>query len=397
MATDSNEWDGVVFAGTKRAHQEFKRTHHIEDTPEEQEQKKEIDKTVTPKTVLSKDTLKPLDEDTLRMLRRTRCANNYNDVYMQSSLEFYDRYYNEVNASPELKAARQIRRMYRYYGDYLKALEIRTAYIDTLVDKYGEDDFMKKLQLGLLQDWIPPMPILSKSAEDYDLYKAGLNPLDVCETLPEDAILEIVGQLQRDFEGVEIDDTCGVETSIGVIKEYGETEEASEKRTNISNLEDLSREFKSWYKAEAKSTGGRVMFKNAPENIRKRFEEERPYMFPGLLSKLCDGGEIEEPTINMNEAVRDEVTGKTMTRGELMKRETIRLLGEAGWSDVKLLKYQEIGSILQRTARKRRARKKRGTDDRELVSFMNAPEGVDPIYMDSEELMSALDSMMRGD
>lgn len=120
-------------------------------------------------------------------------------------------------------------------------------------------------------------------------------------------------------------------------------------------------------------------------------------MFPGLLSKLCDGGEIEEPTINMNEAVRDEVTGKTMTRGELMKRETIRLLGEAGWSDVKLLKYQEIGSILQRTARKRRARKKRSTDDRELVSFMNAPEGVDPIYMDSEELMSALDSMMRGD
>ena len=25
MATDSNEWDGVVFAGTKRAHQELDR------------------------------------------------------------------------------------------------------------------------------------------------------------------------------------------------------------------------------------------------------------------------------------------------------------------------------------------------------------------------------------
>lgn len=394
---DSNEFDGVVFAGTKQSHREFKRLHNIEDTPEENQQQKEHGKTVVTKTVLSKDTLKPLDEETLKMLRRTRCASNYLEVFMQPQLDFYDRYYNETNASPELKAARQIRRMYRYYEEYLKAIDIRNAYIDTLIDKYGEDDFMKKLQLGILQDWIPPVPILSKSAEDYDLYMAGLNPLAICETLPEDAILEVLKQMQRDFDDTEIDDTCDVETSMGMVKEYGELEEVSDRRTDISNLEDLARTFKSWYVEESRAAGGREMFKNAPENIKKRFEEEKPYMFPGLLTRLCHGEEIEEPIINLNESVRDEVTGKTMTRGELMQRESIRLLDKAGWSDVKLLKYQEIGSILQRTARKRRPRRKHRGDNEELVSFMNAPEGIDPIYADSEELMSSLSALMRGD
>lgn len=396
---DSSEWDGVVFAGTKQSQREFNRAHHIDETPEEAK-KVSDDKTVKPKTVLSKDTLKELDEESLRILKRTRCANDYLSVYMQSSLDFYDRYYNETNVSPELKAARQIRRMYRSYDDYLVALNIRTAYLDSLVDKYGEDEFLKKLQMGILQDWIPPMPLLSKNAEDYDLFKAGLSPMAVCETLPDEAIDHLVEKMQEDFEGTEIDDMGGTETSFGMIREIVNMEESTDRQVNVSDLEELAREFKSWYKADAKAETGKEMFKNAPENIMKRFLEQRPYMHPGLLDKIMCGEIIEDELINLNESVRDEKLGRTMSRGELMRRETIRVLADAGWSESRLLKYQEVGSSLARTARKRKPRRKRsgnGVSNDELVNFMNAPDGIDPIYADSEELLSAFDGLMRGD
>ena len=75
--------------------------------------------------------------------------------------------------------------MYRYYGDYLKALEIRTAYIDTLVDKYGEDDFMKKLQLNSLDKSSKlEMFVLFSDASSVSPY-SFMTPMDVvrCETV----------------------------------------------------------------------------------------------------------------------------------------------------------------------------------------------------------------------
>jgi hypothetical protein len=149
------------------------------------------------------------------------------------------------------------------------------------------------------------------------------------------------------------------------------------------------------------------MFKNAPENIKKRYEDELGFSEPGLLARIAKGEEIEEPEPNMNEMVSDDKTGRSMTRKEYMSRQTIRLLASTdGWSESRLLAYSNVGSSLERMSRKKKARKKRRRNDENELggdisamygNMMNAPEGIDPMYCDDENLVDIISSLMKGD
>ena len=137
-----------LFVGSKRSYESYKRENKIKDD----ESSKEDELITKPKkenskvAVLSKSTLKEISDDMLSILKRTRCAHDYEEVYMQSSLDFYDEFYNDTSISDEMKAVRQIRHVYKNYTDYLTAVEIRNQYIDSLIEKYGgEVAFQKKL------------------------------------------------------------------------------------------------------------------------------------------------------------------------------------------------------------------------------------------------------------
>lgn len=402
-----------LFVGSKDSYRKMaEKSHKVvkDDDTDSPNDKKSLDKKNPNRVILSKDTLTQIDEETLTILRRTRCVHETEDVYMQASLEFYDEYYNDVDASPELKKARQIRRVYRRYSDYLEATQIRTEYIDSLIDKYGEDTFIQKMQLGMIKDWIPPIPIMSKKSDDYDMFVSGILPMET-ETLPEGTVVEVLDAMNEELDsnGAELIKGCDVETSITFAKFVeDELEDNSYRRYNYSdntvqNLAALNDVFRSWYKPDNKEQ--QELFRNAPENIRKRFLEQSAFNNPGLLDKIMHGEEIEEPLPDMNQMVNDPVTGRTMTRGEYEKRQVIRFLVSSGWSESRLMNYQKVGSDLERRSKKRRTNKKkrRGPESMNEVSglygnFMNEPTGdIDPMYSENELLMDSLRQLMKGD
>lgn len=407
MSDDYGQLD--LFLGSKSSYEKYKRDNMIqEDDADESNGKSPIEKVESSVTVLSKDTLKEISDDMMIILKRTRCAHDYTEVYMQSSLDFYDEFYNNTEISDELKAARQIRRVYKNYTDYLAAIEIRNNYIDSLIEKYGgSDEFQKKLSIGLVQDWIPVLPILSKRSSDYDLYLSGILPME-SDTLPEGTICDIMEEMQKEIEDVPVEEGFGVETSIGMMRQYEEYVDGAYSKwnvtrgtTTVNDLKELNEVFKSWYKPDTGDTGKREIFKNAPENIKKRFLEYCPYNEPGLLTRIANGEEIEEPIPDQNEMVRDEKTGRSMTRHELDQRETIRLLAENGWSESRLLNYSNVGSRLERMTRKKKASKKRnkrpGSGSALDDFFIDSPNGIDPTYAENDYMSNAFMSLMRGD
>ena len=396
----ANELD--LFIGSKSSYEKLKREKNITvDDDDDESDVEEVKKPKRNKSILSKETLKPLNEDTMTILRRTRTVNDYNTVYMQSSLEFYDEFYNEENMSDELKAARQIRRVYKIYPDYLKAIQIRNRYIDSLIDKYGgEDEFNQKMSFGMIKDWIPREPILSKQCEDYDLYLSGMIIND-CETLSEEAVEELMNSIEEYSKDIEIEESYDIEVNSGVIDEYErEFEGYGFTRSNtvtVNDLAELNKVFKSWYKPDGKTESGLELFKNAPENIRKRFYNYCSFNNPGLLARVLDGEDIEEELPDMNELVYDEVTHRNITRKEYMKRETIRLLGKSGWDENRLLAYSNVGSKLSRLNRKKKVGKKRKRPASEYDDDTLDSIGYDPMYSENEYLADSFLSLMRED
>lgn len=401
-----------LFIGSKSSYEDYKREKHIDVREEEEEDKQElkpVKKEKTKVSELSKDTLKEISDETLTMLKRTFCIHDYEEIYMQSSLDFYDEFYNDVNISDELKEVRQIRRVYKIYSDYLNAMEIRDKYIDSIIEKYGgENLFYQKLSMGLVKDWIPQTPVLSKKSPDYEMYLSGVIP-SIDEVLPEGSIEEVMDEMSEELKDVELEKDFGIVTEIGMVNYYNEIMDdylgsygIPSRRSNpvtVSDLNELNRVFASWYKKDTGTTE-HELFKNAPENIKKRFLSYCSYNEPGLLAKIGKGEEIEEPIPDPNEMVHDSVTGKSMTRRELENRQLIRLLAKNGWSESRLRNYMNIGSKLERMTRKkkvsRKRRKRSGTDETAFDS-MNNPTGLDSIYSENESISDAFMRLMNGE
>jgi len=407
FVTDINDLD--LFFGTKSSYEDFKKKHHIEDKDEKElpEEKEQEEVHAGPKFKLSLDNLRKINEDEMTILRRTRCAHDYDEVFMQSSLEFYDVYYNNNGEiSQELREARTIKRSYRNYEEYLEAIHRRNRYFDYLVEKYGEERFIERIQMGMIKEWIPPVPVLSRAAEDYDMYLSGTIPTKT-EVQPDGAAEEWLRIMKEEMADVEIEKSYTVEDSIGTAKQVKEKldEEYSggSFHSSIGSLDELNKVFHSWYKPGGEMDQSHEIFKNSPENIRKRFEEERPYSEPGLLTKMVNHEEIPEKPINMNEMVKDEKTGRPMTRKEHEQRLLIRFLAENGWSESRLLNYANVGSSLEKAQRKRKARRIRrgGGNSYPVVdtSYMmdETTGGVDPMYSESDDLVNSIFNLMRRD
>lgn len=367
-----------LFIGSKKDYQRLLREHHKSDkfaNEKEDDGNDEFDKTENSTViVLSKDSLQPIDEETLNMLKRTRTKHDYNEVFMQSSIEFYDEFYNSTTMSKELAAARQIRRIYKDYEAYLEAVDIRNAYIDTLIDKYGgEDEFERKLSWGFVEDWIPKMPILSKKCKDYDLYKANMLPRSMFMS-PKGDVKGTLEAWQEYMADTELTITYGVETNMAVIRNYEAYMDLAfadlpakydkKKTVTIDDLNGLTNTFNSWYDGSNNSGDSDddedMYFRNSPENIEKRYYNQSYYHRPGLLySLMCEGGEIPEEEPDPNEMVYDEETGRMITREKLNELEFIRLMGRTGWDTVKVKRHFETVSSLDTMLRRSKPRRRR--------------------------------------
>lgn len=360
------------------------------------------------------DNMDPISDEDLDILKHTINRHDALKVYMHSDTSFYDSFYNhdEDEMDPLLQEARNIRRLYKNIPDYKYALYIRELYIRSLVEKYGGDDMYQiYLHGGKVNDWIPPVPLLSKHAEGYDLFIQGVEDMDIND-YDSDEIIRIHSEFE---ESIDIDnmnivgDVLTRRDARLVAETVGEGHQSIRFGGNNANINGVSTNdliglqqmFTSWYnddteKSNSESYDSSQFFRDTPDAIRKAYFLEDPVASNGVLQQLIETSGNYDFTEheNMSEMVIDEATRLPMTRGEMKKRQFIRKMKECGWNDVRLMRRMSVGSeyelrILDQKQRKNKIAKKKAR------SLMEDMMGTDVLH--EVNTIDELDRLMFND
>ena len=321
-------------------------------------------------------------DDELKMLKNILLRGNPEEVFMQEDVSFYDTYYlSNVKIDDALTAeVRKIRRIYRNYTKYLYACYIRDKYMDLLLEQYSDQSSIFRFigqPMNRIPDdvFIPPNPIYSKHAEDYEKVMSGGYVMEMPFEEPSEE--EIAELLQSLIDGCGLDpntieiDSNGVEVFKPVLESYAEAcgENDSHSRysgpssVNVADLDMLQKMIRSWHKKEddeKETLRTRVPFPKSENGMRELYYNEFSYYIMDHLDEIMNGEDYDP-----NELVYDDVTKRPMTRSEYNRRKTLRSLSEnGGWDMVKLMSQMNVGSKIERkmamskNKRKKRARKK---------------------------------------
>lgn len=323
------------------------------------------------------DNMDPISDEDLKLLKQTRNRHDALTVYMQPDEHFYDEFYHRDSSEDvELLAeAKKIKRLYKSYPKYLYAMYIRDTYIDSLVQKYGgQDRFDMMWSLGAINEWIPPTPLFSKTSPDYQQYLDGRL---IIMSRPDNDYDEFEKQVELLTEEKDLDtDSIGVvgdvitepimlknldchEDSVNYSRRYSNN---TINGVSTNDLIALQQMFRQWYRDDtvANTTTKSELFMNTPESIRARYYTKPLVDMKGQKF----GGPIIEQELDPNEMVMDLKLNRPMTRAELGQREFIRMLSNAGWNELRMMKYLGVGSkyeqqlMFQKQKRHKMAKKK---------------------------------------
>lgn len=322
------------------------------------------------------------------------------EVFMQEDVSFYDSYYLthlKIDDTLTLEA-RKIRRVYRNYTKYLYACYIRDKYMDSVMEQYSEDD---GTVLGCVDNYvpkipdsvfIPPEPMYSRNAEDYDKVMSGGYSFETPFEEPTEEEIEELLQTMVALSGrdpkTQTFDSGEPLVYLPAINDYENHSSGSSSSrysgpssVSVADLDALQKIIKSWHKPEntvAESTKNRVKFANSPAGIKEQYEMQYAFYIAEHIDSIINGEDEDDD----NSLVYDEVTNHPMTKRELRKRNTIRAMSEyGGWDAVKLMSQMNIGSKIERTLAKRK-QKRRKKLSKKASSFFNDISGSDSSYAD---------------
>lgn len=410
--------DEFIFFGTKSEYRNLAEKENIKIEVEENEQKPIRKSEVIN---ISAEDGKPISEKMMSTLKRTRHLHDTRTVYMQSDMSFYDVFYkqteDDIIDDPELlQEARSIRRIYKTYPEYLYALYIRELYIEKLVQKMGSEVmFTTLLRSGGITEWIPPAPIYSKKADDYEYGSNGLiNSGDLIDW-EDDLLCDLLEQLQIE-KGV-TEDGSSVEVIGDVLTDHlsichsdstgrcNETQQTGRMSVNLSDMNELQQIFRGWYqddtsKSSKKTTEDRSLsakaFRNTPERIRQDYYLSKIFDFSKQFQNVLDGIS-NEPEYDPNELVYDSETSKPMSRKEYDARRLVRTLKDSGWTEsLKIMKLLNVGSSREQSilSRKNSAKKKRAKKKVRSYSENTIDTGIyGDRNLDKRELFTDLDKL----
>lgn len=406
MAEDSFE-----FFGTKSEYETYKKENKIAKEDKKEEPVEDVNK--TPVRVISYDDAEIVDENTLRMLRRTRHRYDARTVYMQSDVTFYDSFYTSSDESliddkELLNEARAIRRVYKSYPEYMHAMDIRDMYIDALQEKVGNDLLFHSLASYGKIYWFPPMPIYSKRAVDYEDGRYGI--IDTSEVFgcDDDEIEDVLNDWYKYKQLPENPGDINAEFSVATDPytiALGNTERepknAGSTSVNLADIDELQRIFRSWNQddtskqKDTKTTLNQRAFSRTPERIIHDYYVSQLPKFSQSFSDMVAG--VPAPsTYNPNEMVYDDVSGKPMSRKEYESRRLLRQLKDAGWSDnVQMMRLLGVGSSREYAIMMNKQRKKKRKSNKVARSYSD--NGDTGIYgtenIENLEVYSDLDSL----
>lgn len=388
--------DEFMFFGTKAEYKAFEKT---EDKKKESSRNSESTVNDVPQEnvgiiKISSDDTTVIDEETLRMLKRTRHRNDTKTIYMQSDVSFYDVYYNDsgdgvIDDKELLQEARAINRIYKSYPKYLHALDVRDEYIEKLIEKIGNEDlFIILLRAGGIRYWIPPNPIYSKRAEDYEDGSNGIIDTSVLYEwddewleniiekrcvemgfLPDGSDVEIEGSVATDIVSITHSDLVGMDR---------DATRSGSSSVNLADLNELQKMFKGWYQDDKKGESEQVdttlekrAFSMTPDKIKQEYYMSRVLDMSKEFDNILNGIPNEEP-YDPNEMVYDSVLGRPMSRKEHDARTLVRQLKESGWSEsLRLMKLLGVGSSREYSIMKKKNKKKKRASNKKSGTYSN--------------------------
>lgn len=348
-------------------------------------------------------------EEEINMLNNIKLRNNPDVICMQEDFSFYDDYYlSNVKIDDVLLAeARKIRRIYRDYEKYMYACYIREKYLSCLEEKYGTDTLLRYTKNNTIMVprdvFIPPYPIYSKNAKDYDAVMSGTYTPKQEDIDPpsEEELMRVMDSLKESLGR-----NVGIETTPGGILTFrpglalydGENITHSSKwsgpsSVSVTDLDSLQKMIRSWHRkedAKMEQTRSRIPFPKSEEGIKQWYLNELAYVIEDYMAK-------ENQEDDENEMTYDEISKKPMTKKELNRRKTLRMLANnCGWDMVKLMSQLNVGSKMERKVMRNKQKGKKKAI-KKATDFMSGIMGEtieydyeSPSAMSGEELMSYL-------
>lgn len=406
--------DNFIFFGTKDEYKAFEKTEEKkkESSKNNKSSVKESPQEGAGIIKISSDDTTIIDDDTLRMLKRTRHRYDTRTVYMQSDVSFYDVYYNNsgdgvIDDKELLQEARAINRIYKSYPKYLHALDVREEYIDKLIEKIGNEElFITLLRAGGIRYWIPPTPIYSKRAEDYEDGINGIIDTSVLYDWDDEWLEEIVDRrcVEMGFlpDGSDIEVAGSVETDIisilhsDLIGMDRDTSRSGSQSVNLADLNELQKMFKGWYQDDTNKSNStndvidKRAFSMTPDRIKKDYYMSRVLDMNKEFNNVLNGIPNEEP-YDPNEMVYDPVLGRPMSRKELDSRTLVRQLKDAGWTEsLRIMKLLNVGSSREYSIIKKKNKKKKRANNKKSGTYSHDIYGeFDTDY----KMLSDLDSL----
>lgn len=338
------------------------------------------------------DDMEPISDEDLLILQQTRNRHDPYTVYMQSDVSFYDSFYNRTEEDntidPDLlKEVKNIKRVYKNYPAYSAAMFYREKYMNALVEKYGGETLYNFYSdIGMIRDWIPPIPIYSKTSSDYKFYQNGYYVAETINDWDDDKIIDAVNTMaEEEFgEDSEIEFVSEVETDPVVLSHSGLSDDNGNNAItyrgtpnnsigtiSANDIEGLQQMIRSWWhedevKKEAAAENNPEMFRLSPDKIKEQYYNESFIDLRGLTEAFESGRYEEKDDFDPDKMVIDPATNRPMTAGELQTRQLIRHLAKNGWNEMGLLRRLGVGSnyemrLLEQKKRNRKIANKKAS------------------------------------
>ena len=358
----------------------------FENDYKQYQEKKQQENIVGTGNKIAYDDMPDISAEDLKIITQSRHRHDCFTVYMQSDIGFYDDHYNTEDDIEDLPIERElyeqvkaIRRIYKNYFAFNDALTLRDKYIDALIEKYGgEEMFGIYAKSGAIKEWLPPMPVYSKSSPDYKYFLEG--KFNIPADWDDDKIEEVMAEYIREFEETHNIDDVEIEGDVLVSPILLQQLNAIEPKSGISrspnygngfggvttyDVQAMSDLVRSWIDPSESSIKPTTIkstnqyFGLTEKAIKERYYKDAP-ISTNDLAEAIRKGHYDEPEEDMNEMVVDPVSKRPMTRAEYESREFVRALVADGWNELRLMRKLGIGSNyeLQRMEQKRRRRKK---------------------------------------
>lgn len=297
--------------------------------------------------------------------------------------DFGDKYHlpdDEVYSNID-EAVRNIRRKYRHYNDYLKAIRTIEEYMEALVETYGGiRNFKMAMQLKTVREFIPPIPRFRNTEENRLLAKYGTmiseQVFDVDYDLSEEHVARVECASQTSGNGMDVVESKRVYLPFDVDK----------KTSSILNNEDaIVKELETLKNFSRNSCTSKKKRKKSSHNLIKEAKRRKK-----LLEKASEPQTVTEAIIDYNNDVMglsrdDEAEGTIIYKGVMIPKvemeninvmSTLKRAGLMASNDLSSVNSKEIRKMIKKEnateKAKSKKKKKHEVDPEEMDEFLDA-------------------------